>query len=418
MTDAADQQARPASRLRALLTASATVTTASIAVNLLSYGLLAVGTRRLGPSGYGELAALLGLLLIGAVPATAVQVVVARRVAAGETGGLGRASVRAALAVTLACAGAIPVLRGVLHLPALPVALVAVTLAPMTLAGALMGAVQGQRRFGRLATVITVAGAGRVGGALVGLASGGTATTTMAGMATGAWLALLTAGPVLDGSAWHRLTASRHTSDHPPTREVTHAAVAMLATAAIMTADVLLAQHYLPAVDAGRYGAAAIVTKVAIWLPYAVTMIALPRLAVAGQRPAALRVSVAVLTALGLVEVGGILVLGPWLFPLAVGDGYQEVTGLLWLFAVEGAALAVAQLVIMSRLAATDRWVGPLLWVALAAEVLVAGVLHGSITTIVTIGTVTALAVGTVGAVLPVTRRPTAPPLATPPVAG
>src|SRR5205085_6087716 len=113
------RQQRPvpaAMRLRALLGASATVTAATVVVNLLSYAVVAVGTRALGSSRYGELAALLGLLLVGTVPALTLQVVVARRVAAGESGGLGRASLGTAAAVAVVGLAFVPALRGSLHI--------------------------------------------------------------------------------------------------------------------------------------------------------------------------------------------------------------------------------------------------------------------------------------------------------------
>ncbi|HEV2781639.1 MAG TPA: hypothetical protein VGX25_19825 [Actinophytocola sp.] len=389
-------------RMRALLSASATVTLATVAVNLLSYALVAIGTRTLGPERYAELAALLGLLLVGYVPAATVQVVLARRVAAGERGGLGQASLRTAVAVTVIGAVALPVLHLTLRISVPSLLFLVAALPAMTLGGAPMGAAQGLHLFGRLATTTTIIGAGRVGGAIAGLAAGGTAASAMAGMTTGAWLALFAAAAAVKGQAWRAIAAREGAQARAATREVAHATLTMLAMAAIMTADVLLAKRYLPAADAGHYGAGAVVTKVAIWLPYAVTMIALPRLAVAGQRRAALRVSIIVLAGLGVLEVAGVLLLGDVLFPLAVGDQYRPVLGWLWLFATLGAVLAIAQLIIMSRIAATDRWVAALLWTGLLAEIGTVGFLHGSIGTILTVATLTATAVAASALLIPV----------------
>jgi O-antigen/teichoic acid export membrane protein len=397
-------------RVRALLGASATVTLATVAVNLLSYALVAVGTRSLGPERYAELAALLGLLLVGYVPAATVQVVVARRVAAGEAGGLGRATVRTAVAVTVIGAIALPILHLTLRISVPSLIFLVAALPAMTLGGAPMGATQGLHLFGRLAATTTIVGAGRVGGAIAGLAVGGTAASSMAGMLIGAWLALFAACAAARGPAWQALTARDREQARAATREIAHATLTMLAMAAVMTADVLLAKRYLPAADAGQYGAGAIVTKVAIWLPYAVTMIALPRLAVARHRRTALRVSIAVRAALGVVEVAGILVLGDVLFPLAVGDEYRPVIPWLWLFATLGAVLAITQLVIMSRIAATDRLVAALLWAGLIAEIVAVTLFHGSIGTILTIATITALTVALAGLLVPIRSRSGAEP--------
>jgi O-antigen/teichoic acid export membrane protein len=387
-------------RTRALLSASATVTAATVAVNLLSYGLVAVGTRSLGPERYGELAALLGLLAVGVVPAGTVQVVLARRIAAGVPGGLAGASLRTSVAVAVVAAALIPVLHSVLHISVAALVFLALALGPITLVGAPTGAAQGLHLFGRLAAVVTIAGLGRIGGALAGLALGGTVASTTAGVAVGAWLALFAGAAAVRGPAWAAMTAPGPI--RAPSMEIIHATVTMLALMGIMTVDVLLAKRFLPAEDAGLYGAGAVITKVALWLPYAVTMIALPRLAVATHRKVALRVSVLVLAGLGILEVAGMLVLGSVLFPIAVGKDYGGVVGWLWLFTTAGATLAITQLAVFSRIAATDRVVAPMLWVALVAEVATVSMLPPSIGMIITASTVTAAVVALAALLIPI----------------
>ncbi|HET9144204.1 MAG TPA: hypothetical protein VFO68_32915, partial [Actinophytocola sp.] len=234
--------------VRALLGASATVTLATVVVNLLSYVLVAVGTRVLGPERYGELAALLGLLAVGAVPALTLQVVLARRVAAGEPGGLGRAAGYSAVVVTVVAAAAVPVLHLSLRISVPALILMTVALPAMTLIAAPMGVVQGLHLFGRLAAVTVIAVGGRVGGAIIGLVAFGTSVATMAGMAAGAWLAVLAGALAVRGPGWAALVARNGVR---ALAEVGHAAVTMLAFAALTTVDVLLAKRYLPATDAG-----------------------------------------------------------------------------------------------------------------------------------------------------------------------
>ncbi|HEU5475408.1 MAG TPA: hypothetical protein VFV67_32595 [Actinophytocola sp.] len=397
----------PASRagVRALVTASATVTLATVVVNLASYGLIATGTRVLGPDHYGELAALLGLVFVGSVPAVTLQVVLARRVAAGERGGLGRAAVLTAVVVGAVAAATVPVLSLVLHISLPALVFLVVALPAVTLAGAPTGAVQGLHLFGRLATLIVIAGVGRIGGGLAGLLAGGTAAAAMAGVAIGSWLALLAAAAAVRGPG--RTVLAAPGEGRGPLGEIGYAALTMLGFAAISTADVLLAHRYLPAEQAGLYGAGAIVTKAALWLPAAVTMIALPRLAVPTQRRAALRVSALALAGIGVLEVAGILLLGPFLFPLAVGEEYRPVIDWLWLFALAGAVLAITQLVVMYRVAGTDRVVPVLLWTALTAEVIVVAFRHDTIGTIVIVATATAALVVLAGLLLPVRSRKT-----------
>src|SRR5260370_16253106 len=57
---------------------------ASTLGNGLAYGFTAVVARSFGPAQYGALGALLGAALIGAIPAGALQYVLARRTAAGH----------------------------------------------------------------------------------------------------------------------------------------------------------------------------------------------------------------------------------------------------------------------------------------------------------------------------------------------
>jgi O-antigen/teichoic acid export membrane protein len=386
-------------RVRTLLSASATVTAATVVANLLSYLLVAAGTRVLGPDRYAELAALLGLQLVGSVPATTIQVVFARRVAVGETGGLGPATVRTCLAVTVIGAAAVPFLHPTLRISVLALVFLVITLPALIIAGAAMGAVQGLHLFGRLGLITMLAAAGRVGGGILGMAASDTATAAMAGMAIGSWLGAFACLAATRGPGWQALIIRAGTGSRAG-REIGHASVTMLALATIMTVDVLLAKRYLPATEAGLYGAGNLVTKAAIWLPYSVTMIALPRLAVGEHRRGALRVSIAVLAALGVLEIAGVLLLGRMIFPLAVGSEYGDVIGWLWLFAAAGAVLAITQLVIMSRIAATDRRVPALLWAGLIAEVAVVAVWHGSIGTILTIATITGVLVTVAGLVI------------------
>src|SRR5882757_915160 len=56
----------------------------SIGANALAYLLLLAGAHTLHRGTYGELVALLGVLLVGTVPSLALQMVTARRVATGS----------------------------------------------------------------------------------------------------------------------------------------------------------------------------------------------------------------------------------------------------------------------------------------------------------------------------------------------
>ena len=121
----------------------AVVAAAMTVSNLMGYFLNVVAARRLGPDGFGALAALLGLVLVGYVPSVAVQTVTTRRLAAARADGrsarlgeLAGLAVATSVAVGLLCAVLAVPLSGFLHL-ASPAAVLAVagTLVPLTWGG-------------------------------------------------------------------------------------------------------------------------------------------------------------------------------------------------------------------------------------------------------------------------------------------
>lgn len=90
-------QAVPSAR-RSLTRGGGLVAPALTLVNVVGYVLAVAASRALDPDGYGELTALLGVLLLASVPALAVQAVVARSVARRPEGEVVGARERALLA--------------------------------------------------------------------------------------------------------------------------------------------------------------------------------------------------------------------------------------------------------------------------------------------------------------------------------
>src|SRR5918993_2086261 len=78
----------------AVLGPAALVSVAFLGANALAYAFTVLAARSLAPAAYGELAALLGLLLVGTVPATALQTAAAlhlgRRDSAADPTAVGR----------------------------------------------------------------------------------------------------------------------------------------------------------------------------------------------------------------------------------------------------------------------------------------------------------------------------------------
>ncbi len=361
---------------------------------VLAYLLSLVGARLLGPDGFGVLASLLALTLIGGVVALGIQAVAARRLvrlAEGEraNGGAGivRATLIAAGITAIVSALLAPFLSNLLHITGFgSVLLVAVSLFPLTVFGGLLGIAQGRERNGLLAWVYVLTGIGRAAGGIIGLAVGDTVFSTMVGLAIGSVVAVLIACLVV------RPLVARPAIKLPAFgRESAHAAHALLALFVLTNIDVLLARHFLPASEAGMYAAGAIVAKVTFWLPLFVAVAAFPRMA-DHRRAATLTISAAAVALIGLLATLAIALLPNLVVRFVGGQAYGALASEVWLFAAAGAAFGLAQFLLYSHLASDNRMAVAVLWAATAILVGVVWFRHESVLQIVS--TVLAVALG------------------------
>jgi O-antigen/teichoic acid export membrane protein len=174
----------------------ALVLAAGMAVaNAGNYAFNVVMAFLLGPEAYGALAALLALVLVGSVPGLALQAVVARRttLAGGAAWpGVGWLVGRAGAGLVVLTVLLGPGLVLFLHLDsAVPVAWLALALAPTPLLFATQGLLQGRERFGALAAVMVAGAAVKLAAGLVLVAAGFSVSGAMAGVAAGGLLASL-----------------------------------------------------------------------------------------------------------------------------------------------------------------------------------------------------------------------------------
>lgn len=339
------------------------VTAGVMASNASGYLLTVIAARLLAPAAFGELSALLAVLLVGVVPAMGVQTAVALRVAAhpGEPttplAGLGFA----VAAVVAALAGvAVPLVAHVLHATDTgAVVWLAVALGPLTLNGLWQGLLQGAQRFARYGAFVTGDAVTRVGGALAGLGATGTSGGAMTGIALGATVSTC-AGWVVCGRPLPARFGGRRLG------EAVHAAQAMLAVVVLINLDLVLARHVLPAAS-GEYAVGAVLSKIAYWLPHAVAVLVLPRLT-GSDRKRAMAAGLAVCAALDGVVVLATVLFGPELFVLVGGQSYVDSVLPLWPFAVTGSLLAPAQILLFGRIADGDRRATLLTWFAVVVE--------------------------------------------------
>ncbi|MEU2124110.1 polysaccharide biosynthesis protein, partial [Nocardia niwae] len=156
------------------------VTAGAMTANVAGYLLQLLAGRWLGVTGYSEFASLLAVQLLCAVPALALQNVVARELVRGAgTAALRGLQWRCAVIVALVAAVLVPLVAVTLNVG------VAATAAALGAAPALVllsgeqGVLQGGKRFRALGAVLGAAGIARVAPALVVLALGGGATLAL-----------------------------------------------------------------------------------------------------------------------------------------------------------------------------------------------------------------------------------------------
>ncbi|MGY1700427.1 hypothetical protein [Geodermatophilus sp. SYSU D00766] len=378
---------------------AAVLSGALLGVSTLSYVVTVLAARLLTPASYGELAALLGVLLVGVVPATGLQTAAALHLGERRAGPPGRAARRlhatallAAGAAGLAGLAAVVPVAALLRLPdPAPALWMVAVLVPHTLVGAYDGILQGTGRYGRLAVVVGAFGLLKAGGAVTGLLAGGTPAAALAGMAAGCTL-----GALVSWAGCGRPGVSRGLRG--PARSALRASGALLGLVLLVNLDLLLARHHLPAALAGEYAVGAVFAKVAYWLPQGVGVVVLPRLADAAGRRRALSSALVVVAAVGGVLTLATAALGAASLPLVGGAAYgAHLGGWTWVFAASGTALALAQLLLYNGIAAADRVAAVAVWGTVALETAVVGALAA--TGLLSVLAVAATAAGT-GALL------------------
>lgn len=399
-----------------LPTFAALMLAAAIGVGQVSaYALNLVAAHEMGPVNFGELAALLVVLLVASVVALGVQAAGARRIvllepAERKRGSLAvlRSSCWAALVVAAIVVALTPLLVSSLHLsgPA-SVFYVAVATIPATIMGGQLGAAQGFEAHGRLASIYMLTGLGRAGGGIIGVLAAGTVVAATLGMAAG-FAAAVIIGAIVIAPLLER----------PPIKlekfrsESFHATHALLALFVLTNIDVLLARHYLPPHQAGMYAAGAVVAKVAFWLPQFVGVLAYPRMA-DERRAATLALASTAVVIIGSIVVAVVAVMPGLVVDFVGGSQYQALTGDVWVFAAEGAAFSLAQFLLYSQLAAGNRLAVVVLWGATALLFGLVVKFHGSVAEIVVCVLAVSFVVCAIGlADLIVERRQVARPAA------
>ena len=351
----------------------------------LGYALNVVGARFLGPDAYGAFASLLSILVIGSVVGGGFQAVGARRLVLssiteqrGQAATILRITLWSALIVCVTTLAISPLLQWLLHINGwLPVALTALALIPVTIAGGQFAISQGREDFTRLAIMYALVGLGKAAGGIAGALIWGTLLGAMVGLTLGSMTTLII------GLVLLRPVVSKPAQALPGfVKESLHATHALGALFVLTNIDIILARVLLSADQAGLYAVGSIVAKIAFWLPQFVGVVAFPRMA-DHRRRVATKLAVLSVAGIGAATVACTALLGAEIVNVIGGAGYIGLSPILWLFAAAGAMYAVGQAVLLSRIAQADRRYVLAVWIAAGLLGVIAIVWARSITGLV-----------------------------------
>ena len=367
------------------------VAVATMVVNAASYAMSLAGARLLAPDQFGAFGALLALSIIASTVSISVQALGARRSAdtvsaPAEGRDVASTSVAAALVVTVVAALASPVLAVPLSVPAWAVACAFASVAVSVVGFGALGLLQGAQSYGRFGSAYGFAGLARAAGTVVAIVIVPTATSAVVGMLAGTVVG--TVGAL--GMARMRPVVRR------PPRGTVHELVrntgSMLGLYTFINVDIVLGRAYLEPSTAGSYAAGSLVSKVAFFLPAFIGIVLFPLMASADGRRARL------LNFVGTAAVGALFTMAVALRPMAVldlvgGARYLDISGSLWIFALQGSVFAVAQAVVLARLSGPGPGASWAVWTTTAAFVLLVSLrAHESVAQIVTLSLVLAVA--------------------------
>jgi len=149
-----------------------------------------------------------------------------------------------------------------------------------------------------------------------------------------------------------------------------NASVALLLLYALTNVDVLLARLFLSPDKSGEYAVGALAAKIAFFLPATVMMMLYPRMAKESANKAT-NLALAMTLAISVVSVSASWFFGESLVQILGGIRYEELATEIWIFAAEGSAFALVQVLLWSGLAAEDKKVVFLVTAGVIALVLI-----------------------------------------------
>ena len=342
-------------------------------------------SRTLGPDDYGALGSVLAILTVLSIPLTAIQATIARRMSSRareghelDWGALLAGLAPYAVGLSLFFALLTPLITGLLRLGSMAIGLwVAAYLTPAILNSVLRGVLQGRLRFGRLGLItlfpVLVRLAVGLGAVWAGLGVEGAVAASALAESAGLVVGFFVVGRGARGREILPIKSFL--------REVAPVGLGITAMWVLIELDLVLARYFLPAGEAGQYAAAGLLARAVLFVPGAISMIALPYFSRHGGRGNDayrwLVASCTVVVGLGTITAIVLVLAGDMIVDLTFGRGFGDAASLLPILSAAMLGLGIVNLLIYFHVAAGTKTYN-LLWLATPLMVFSASVWHGS----------------------------------------
>lgn len=378
--------------------------------NGAAFLLTMVAARVLTPDEFGALGALLGMLVIISTISIATQALTARRVAVSQ--GPARIAVEGEAIRLSVLVGIVIGLSGLLlawplgtlfTIPPLAVAAGIASLGFVVVGSAAMGIAQGREEHLRLSWSFLANQIGRAVGGVIGVvvlhSVVGVGIGILVGCAIGAFAAYRIACPGAWGTGVSRGVAT----------EFLHIVHALAVLFTLTNVDVLLARLFLDGAQSGEYAVGVQLAKIAFFLPNAIIIVLFPKMT-AGRSNRTVYLATGLTAIVGLCITGFSFLFGDLVIRILGGAQYTELGSEAWLFALEGSAFALVQVLLYARLATQDRKAVIAVWVALIAQVAIISLWrHDTLVEIVTTVVAVSLVLTVVGLIMDRRQSPSVP---------
>ena len=378
--------------------------------NGAAFLLTMIAARVLTPDEFGALGALLGMLVIISTISIATQALTARRVAVSA--GAARTDVEGEAVRLSVLVGIVIALSGLLlawplgsifTIPPVAVAAGIASLGFVVVGSAAMGIAQGREEHVRLSWAFLANQIGRALGGVVGVlvlhSVVGVGVGILVGCAVGAFGAYRIACPGAWGTGVSRGVAT----------EFLHIVHALAVLFTLTNVDVLLARLFLDGAQSGEYSVGVQLAKIAFFLPNAIIIVLFPKMT-GGRSNRTVYLATGLTAIVGLCITGFSFLFGDFVIRVLGGAQYTELGSEAWLFALEGSAFALVQVLLYARLATQDRKAVIAVWVALVAQVAIISLWrHDSIVEIVTTVVAVSLVLTVVGLIMDRRQSPQVP---------